>query len=85
MQDDSHGRQWCSNQNVCDMRHMARTHQIDVDALFERIHGEQGMCIKHINKKLQSADIFNKGSFSVQTWNTLCRLLQVGPLVQNSN
>ena len=65
-------------------RHMARTHRIDVDALFERIHGERRMCIKYINKKLQIADICTKGSFSVQTWNTLSRLLQVGPIVKNS-
>ena len=62
------------------MRHMARTHRIDVDALFERIHAEKGMCIKYINTKLQIADIFTKGRFSVQTWNTLCTLLQVGPI-----
>ena len=42
------------------------------------------MCAKYINMKLQIADIFAKGSFSVQTWNTLCRLLQIGPIVENS-
>ena len=60
------------------MRHMQRTHRIDVDSLFENIHKMQGLSIKYISTKLQIADIFTKGSFSVQTWNSLCKLLQIG-------
>ena len=78
MEDNDAVIKMCGKIRAPTMRHMARTHRIDVDALFERIHGEKGMCIKYINTTLQIADIFTKGSFSVQTWNTLCRLLQVG-------
>ena len=61
------------------MRHMQRTHRIDVDSFFENIHEMQGLMIKYISTKLQIADIFTKGSFSVQTWNLSCKLLQIGP------
>ncbi|MCP2505279.1 MAG: hypothetical protein NLN65_08295, partial [Candidatus Poseidoniaceae archaeon] len=80
MEDNDAVIKMCVKIRAPTMRHMARTHRIDVDALFERIHAEKGMCIKYINTKLQIADIFTKGSFSVQTWNTLCKLLQVGPI-----
>ena len=80
MEDNDAVIKMCVKIGAPTMRHMERTHRIDVDALFERIHGEKGMCIKYINTKLQIADIVTNGSFSVQTWNTLCRLLQVGPI-----
>ena len=67
------------------MRHVARTHRVDVDSLLERIHSDTHIVIKYINTKLQIADIFTKGSFTAQTWNNLCRLLQVGPIAKVAN
>ncbi len=62
------------------MRHMQRTHRIDVESLFESIHAIDGLSIKYINTKNQIADIFTKGSFSVQSWDTLCKLLKIGSI-----
>ena len=62
------------------MRHMMRVHRVDTDWLFERILSDPGIAIKYVNTKLQLADIFTKGSFTEQTWKTLCKLLQIGPV-----
>ena len=80
MEDNDAVIKMCMKVRAPRMRHVARTHRVDVDSLLERIHGDTHICIKYINTKLQIADIFTKGSFSAQTWNSLCRLLQVGPI-----
>ena len=46
------------------MRHVARTHRVDLDWLWERIREDPGIEIKYINTKIQLADILTKGSFS---------------------
>ena len=80
MEDNDAVIKMCKKVRAPTMRHVPRTHRIDVDTLLERIHGDKGISIKYVNTKLQIADIFTKGSFSVQTWNDLCNLLQVGPI-----
>ena len=65
------------------MRHVARTHRIDLDWLFERIRDDPGINIKYVGTKEQIADIFTKGSFTAATWKMLCRLAQIGPHMQN--
>jgi hypothetical protein len=62
------------------LRHCLRTHRIDLDWIFERLlQDPEHIAIKYINTKQQLADIFTKGSFSEQTWNTLTALLQLVP------
>ena len=78
MEDNDAVIKMCVKVRAPTMRHMQRTHRIDVDALFERIHSDKGIWIKYINTKLQIADIFTKGSFSLNTWKSLCSLMQVG-------
>ena len=39
------------------MRHVARTHRIDLDWLFEQIREDKGIGIRYVNTKLQAADI----------------------------
>ena len=80
MEDNDAVIKMCVKVRSPSMRHLARTHRIDVDALIEGIHTDKGVSIKYVNTKLQIADIFTKGSFSVQTWTSLCKLLQIGPV-----
>ena len=60
------------------MHHVARTHRVDVDFLFERLRDDPGMFIKHVGTKEQIADIFTKGSFTTESWLSLCDLAQIG-------
>ena len=60
------------------MRHVARTHRVDLDWLWERIRMDPGVNIKFVGTKDQIADIFTKGSFSADQWSRLCRLAQIG-------
>jgi hypothetical protein len=56
------------------MRHVARTHRIDLDWLFEQIREDKGIGIRYVNTKLQAADILTKGQFTTIQWKSLCRL-----------
>ena len=60
------------------MRHVSRTHRVDLDWLWERIRMDPGVNIKYVGTKDQIADIFTKGSFSADQWGRLCRLAQIG-------
>ena len=60
------------------MRHVARTHRVDLDWLWERIREDPGVFIKYVGTKEQIADLFTKGSFTAEQWNRLCRLAQIG-------
>ena len=44
------------------MRHVARTHRVDL----------------YVGTKEQIADMFTKGSFTIEQWSKLCRLAQIG-------
>ena len=56
------------------MRHVARTHRVDLDWLWERIREDPGVFIKYVGTKEQIADMFTKGSFTAEQWGKLCRL-----------
>ena len=60
------------------MRHVARTHRVDLDWLWERIRDDPGVFIKYVGTKEQIADMFTKGSFTAEQWGKLCRLAQLG-------
>ena len=60
------------------MRHVARTHRVDLDWLWERIREDPGVFIKYVGTKEQIADMFTKGSFTAEQWGKLCRLAQIG-------
>ena len=60
------------------MRHVARTHRVDLDWLWERIRNDPGVFIKYVGTKEQIADMFTKGSFTIEQWSKLCRLAQIG-------
>ena len=56
------------------MRHISRTHRVDLDWLFERISKDPGVFIKYVPTKEQIADILTNGSFTAEAWNSLCKL-----------
>ena len=61
------------------LRHVPRTHKVDLDWLFERLREDPGVFIRYVGTKEQIADIFTKGAFTADHWQTLCRLAQIGP------
>ena len=62
------------------MRHVARTHRIDLDWLWERMRTDPGVYIKYVGTKEQIADMFTKGAFTAEAWKNLCRLAQIGDI-----
>ena len=60
------------------MRHVQRTHRVNLDWLFERMAKDPGIRIKYVGTKQQIADILTKGSFTSQQWEALLRLAQIG-------
>ena len=59
------------------MRHVVRTHRVDLDWLFERIRDDPGIKIQFIGTKFQLADILTKGQFTGDQWQHLLRLTQI--------
>ena len=61
------------------LRHVARTHRVDLDWLFDRISNDPGCYIKFVGTKEQLADILTKGSFTADAWLSLLGLCQIYP------
>ena len=61
------------------MRHVPRTHRVDLDWLFERLREDPGILMRYIHTLEQIADILTKGVFTVAQWSVLCKLAQLGP------
>ena len=60
------------------MRHVSRTHRIDLDWLWERMRTDLGVFIKYVGTKEQIVDMFTKGAFTSEAWLRLCKLAQIG-------
>ena len=56
------------------LRHVGRTHRVDLDWLFERITKDPAIFVKWVGTKEQLADILTKGSFTAQAWSDLLQL-----------
>ena len=56
------------------LRHVGRTHRVDLDWLFERTMKDPGIFVKYVGTKEQLADILTRGSFTADAWNTLLNL-----------
>ena len=75
------GGQTCAVNEMCvkgtapHMGHVQRAHRVNIEWVFERILTDQGISTRYVNTKLQLADIFIKGSFTTQAWNSLCQCL----------
>ncbi len=59
------------------LRHVARTHRVDLDWLFERIRKDPGVFIKYVGTKEQLGDILTKGSFTAEAWKSLLMLANI--------
>ena len=59
------------------LRHVPRTHRIDLDWLFERIREDQSIDIRYVNTKLQIADFPTEGHFTSAQWISLCDMASV--------
>ena len=60
------------------LKHVARTHRIDLDWLFERLSTDPAIYGRYLHTKLQIADILTKGHFTSDQWCALCSLLRLG-------
>ena len=65
------------------MRHVSRTHRVDLDWLFERVRDDPGIGMKFVGTKEQIADLMTKGSFTGAQWKTLCHLANIGKSFQS--
>ena len=66
------------------MRHVPRTHRINLDWLLCQMRVDPGLRTKHISTKDQLADLFTKGIFAVPQWNHLLRLSGIVPSKQQT-
>ena len=53
------------------MRHVSRTHRVNLDWLYARFLNDPGFMIKYLRTKFQIADILTKGSFNAEQWNVI--------------
>ena len=60
------------------LRHVPRTHRIDLDWLFDRLNEDPGVRMSHIGTKLQQADMLTKGMFTEQQFNSLVSSCMMG-------
>ena len=59
------------------MRHVSRTHRVDLGWLFDRINLDPKIQINYIDTKKQLADILTKGNFTRNEWNHLLCLFNI--------
>ena len=59
------------------MRHVARTHRVALDWLFDRINLDFKIQIKYIDTKNQLADILTKRNFTRDEWNLFLYLFNL--------
>ena len=61
------------------LRHVPRTHRIDLDWLFERIREDPSIDIRYVNTKLQIEDFLTKGHSTSAQWVSLCDMASSVP------
>ena len=50
------------------LRHVTRTHRVDLDWLFERIRQDPGIFLKYVKTRYQIGDLLTKGAFTAELW-----------------
>ena len=55
------------------LRHVGRTHRVDLDWLFDVLINDPALGVRYVGTKLQLADLLTKGSFPAPTWMNLMR------------
>ena len=64
------------------LRHISRTHRVDLDWLIERIKLDPGVRIKFVSTDQQMADMLTKAAFTIPKWKALSKLHQIGKIPQ---
>ena len=59
------------------MRHVSRTHRIELNRLFDRTNLDSKIQIRYIDTKHQLGDILTKGNFTRGEWNNLLHLFNI--------
>ena len=59
------------------LRHVYRTHRINLDWPYELFKRDKSISTSYINTKLQIADFLTKGQFTIEFWGKLCRLASI--------
>ena len=59
------------------LRHISRTHRVNLDLLIERIKTDPGIRMKYVGTNQQMADMLTKASFTVQNWQSMLKLHQI--------
>ena len=59
------------------MRHVSRTHRVDLDRLYDRMNLDPMTQIKYVNTTQQLADILTKGSRTRDRWTQLTLLVNI--------
>ena len=59
------------------LRHVTRTHRVNLDCLFERVSLDHAILIKHVRTNDQLADILTKDMFTTMQWHSLLHLWQI--------
>ena len=60
------------------MRHVGRTHRVNIDWLFEKCSSDRAIRPRYVNTTWQIADLLTKGSFTSATWKNLVSLARIG-------
>ena len=60
------------------LRHVSRTHRVNLDWLIERIKIDPGIQMKYVGTNQQLADMLTKASFTVQKWDGMLKMHQIG-------
>ena len=60
------------------LRHISRTHRVDLDWLIERIKVDPGIQMKFVGTNQQLADMLTKASFTIQKWNDMLKCIKLG-------
>ena len=73
----------CLKQRTPAMRHVTRTHRVDLDFVVEQVSRHDHIKMRFVKTTEQAADIFTKGSFTEHTWYHLLDLIQIAPMKVN--
>ena len=61
------------------LRHVGRTHRVDLDWLFDSLTKDPGVFVKWVGTKEQLGGIFTKVSFTADSWISLVKLCLMMP------
>ena len=68
----------CVKGRVPTLRHVTRTHRVDLDWIIERLKTDSGISMKYVKTTEQMADMLTKANFVAPLWKSLLKLHQIG-------